>query len=184
MLKRLITLIFIVSTASANSQTIYQCPTEDGSIVFTDQKCHHGSTFPLKDQNIAIPTLRNPLGDSVVNIESDRIDYLVEITSPTQEQTITPGEQTVSITVAVSPTPPGGSLYQLIVNGNKVSKTPSSQFILSDLIRGQYDLVIEVLNPAGELIAQSAVRTIYVHRPSIQQGRATTSLASGLSSLK
>ena len=91
------------------------------------------------------------------------MEHTLVISSPAIDETIRNVMGNVRISASVSPNAPGH--YELSLHEKKLRST-SGVFMIEDLSRGEYSYQINFVSTSGKVIASSAVRRFFMHKPS------------------
>lgn len=94
--------------------------------------------------------------------------YEVGISKPEQQGTVRENNGTVYVSGKVSPVFAQGFRVRLFLDGQLVGGPSSNaNFILHNVERGEHQLVLELSDQNGKIIATSPVTTFYMHRASV-----------------
>ncbi|WP_323846320.1 DUF4124 domain-containing protein [Microbulbifer magnicolonia] len=158
--------------------TIYKTVGPDGRVVFTDTppvdgKAEKVRIGPTNVQPIALP---RPLPvrklsprDADRDSDADRgfqgpVD--IAIVSPQDGETIPPGQRAIALQVDVRPVYPEGSHFFAVIDGQPWRGGSSGASLdISALERGSHSVQAVLADDRGNVLAQSQIITIYVHRP-------------------
>lgn len=147
---------------------IYKFRDAQGRTIFTDEppegqaseevELKSGNDLPLKPTRTPSPVLEDEQEDD------EAAEYQVRITSPEEEATLRHPTEPVPVQVSVDPQLASGHSLRILHNGE-----PLEGQALDWPDRGTHTLKAQVVDQAGEVISESATRTIFVHRPSVNQ---------------
>ncbi|KAA1190380.1 DUF4124 domain-containing protein [Pseudohalioglobus sediminis] len=155
---------------------IYKSTDEQGNVVFSDKPPASGAkaeTLDLPRTNttppppVVAPLPRDSAGQ--VDAEAEAAPIAVNITSPADETTIPMGAGgNFTVTADVNGGSGDGQTLQLLMDGIAYSDPQQSgSWNLENVFRGAHDLVVQVLNQDGEIVATSEPVRVYVMRPSV-----------------
>jgi hypothetical protein len=147
-----------------------------GEVVFTDKPPAKQKVEPIK---LRSPTVSQPYptaptagtnGAEPAEItgEPATSSFSVEITSPTENETLRANDGRIIVTVPM-PAGTAGKGYQIrfLLNGHAVALSSSGSATLDNLDRGTHTLTAELINRSGKVLATSAPRTFHLHRVSV-----------------
>lgn len=146
----------------------------DGKIIFTD-KPQKGAVKveALSKINVtpALPSSKAPTQASIPvrspqNTSDTNTTYLLNVVSPSNEQTIRNNSGSVEVIAAVDPEPASAN-YQLFLNGALIQEQNIPQFNLTNLERGEHNIQVQMTGETGRLIASTQTVTFYLHKASI-----------------
>lgn len=150
-------------SAIANSQ-VYKYVDEEGNIVYSDSP-------PIEEPTMEPAELPEVIYQPAVDIPVDNhrhypaaMDIEVDITSPANESTVPGSVSSFSVAGSTSRRLNAGETAQLMVNGTVHSQGASLGWSITDLVRGEYNLSIQILDDKQAVIAQSATTLVYVQR--------------------
>lgn len=170
-----IALLFLMLTLAslAQGQTrIYKVVDANGNITFTDKppmnSKENSSSVELNQINIsAPPPERAPKAASDTSQPAATINYDITITSPPDSTTIPMGPGNFSLSASINPALENGDKLQLILNGEPYGRPQSSSnWGLTNVLRGAHDLSVQAVNDSGKVLSQSRPVRVYVLRPS------------------
>jgi hypothetical protein len=171
-MRRFLLLAMLLASLSSMAESIYRTTDADGNVVFTDAPTatsRPAEAVDLQRTNTLAPIQITPLPDSSTTgaQEAAAPAYVVTITSPENETSFPMGPGNFSVSVRVSPALKKYEGLQLFLNGVPWG-TPQrdTMWDLINVLRGQQDLTVAVVNNAGETLAMSAPVRVFVHRPS------------------
>jgi gamma-glutamyltranspeptidase len=166
-IKLLYTILSFSLVFSASAE-IYRIVDEDGKVTFTDNPPHDVPTkekVHLPTANIQ-PALKPAPAVKAVEEETGRYQEIV-ILAPTQDTTIPPGQETMTVQVGLKPLLKAGHLIQLLLSGQPYGlPTATMSFRIDALIRGENTVQVQVIDTEGRVIGLSNTTTIHVKRGS------------------
>ena len=154
------------------SAQIYKTTDEHGNVVFTDspppgesEQVELQQTNTTPPPPVAAPIERpapEPEAVAAAPVE-------VAITSPANETTIPMGGGNFSVTAAVNSGAASGQLMQLLMDGAPQGEPQQAGvWNLENVFRGGHDLVVQVSDRNGKVLATSDPVRVYVLRPSVR----------------
>jgi hypothetical protein len=162
----------LLASFCSMADSIYRTTDADGNIVFTDAPTaasRPAEPVELNRTNTVQPIQITPLPETnAPSAEGATAPlYTVTITSPENETSFPMGPGNFAVSVRVSPALKKYEGLQLFLNGVPWG-TPQrdTMWDLINVLRGQQDLTVAVVNNAGETLAMSAPVRVFVHRPS------------------
>jgi hypothetical protein len=164
--KRFMALIIVglVLSTSVHAGKIYKTVNEDGTISYSDQPTPGAVEVNFASNTTTIvqnPTLKTK--QLKIIKQKKPVEYELSITSPAIDETIRNTMGNVTISALVTPNAPG--YYELSLHEQKLRST-SGTFLVKDLPRGEYSYQINFVSTSGKVIASSAVRRFFMHKPS------------------
>lgn len=161
----LLTLALSLFAMSSTAQ-IYKTTDENGRIIYTDTPTDKAEQVKLKTTNtapaVALPDQPEQPADNAVESRP----YRLHITSPAPGTTLTPGEQSITISFLANQPLQPGLRFQLLDNGNPVGRsTTGNSVTLTEVERGEHNLSVIIYDPDDRILAESAPLPLYVHRP-------------------
>ena len=156
---------------AADKKKIYVWRNADGVLVFSDSPKPNVKTDTVdisKSPNIIQSVDADILAGSKAPEKAEKL--IVEITKPTNEETIRDNSGSVYINGAIRPAFKRGMSVVLKFDDKKVAgPQKSAVFILRDVDRGEHRIQLEVWNDSGKVIAVSKAVTFYLHRSSLNR---------------
>ena len=162
----------------------YKCELDDGSTQYSDHPCPGAEEVELPNISTyesptpAQPASRNT-GDAE-GVESTGIDAgggeaaasserVIEVLSPTADQTFTNIGGQLQVSIRVSPSLEEGQGVMAYFDGNPIELEPtqSTSFTVSEVYRGEHTVRATVVAEGGRVLAQSETVTFYVRQRSI-----------------
>jgi hypothetical protein len=166
-------LLMLTLASLAQGQTrIYKVVDAKGNITFTDKppmsSQENASSVELNQINISAPPPERARNNAVGTSNSEAgVDYDITITSPPDSTTIPMGPGNFSLSASVSPALENGDKLQLLLNGEPYGKTQiTSNWGLTNVLRGAHDLSVQAVSTSGKVLSQSRPVRVYVLRPS------------------
>lgn len=166
----LTTLIALSLAAPAlHAATVYKKVDENGNIIFSDSPMDDSEAMDvppvptMKLDKIKVPprTDNNKKAEKPVNYHS------VAITAPEQDATFWNNGGNVTISVQVSPSLKRNHKLQLLLNGEKrAGPSASTSFSFSNLFRGSYNAVAQVVDDKGNVLGTSPAITFHIKQAS------------------
>jgi len=168
-------LLTALSLPVGTQADIYKTVDEHGNVVFTDnpkgkkaEKIELRKTNtqpPIKPAAPPSPKKSQPAGEPATR-------YQLSISTPSEGTHILPGQQTLAVSVDLTPALAEGHHLQATLNGQRFGpQTTGNSINLTNLYRGSHQLGVIVLGKRGEVLAQSQIVTVYVQRPSILRAK-------------
>ncbi|WP_220719413.1 DUF4124 domain-containing protein [Agarivorans litoreus] len=143
---------------------IYQWVDENGVTHFSDRP-QVGATELKVD--VAPPATDGPIVTPRTPIKKKQkpIQYQVNITSPSHEQTIRDNEGKISISASSTPLPLNSMGYKLVLDGVPQGQiTKMGSFQLTNIDRGAHTIQVQLVDDSGKEIASSKPITVFLHR--------------------
>lgn len=99
---------------------------------------------------------------------AEAVTYRVRIVNPTQEETIRSNQGNFTVVASAAPELPNGYLLALYIDDILYGQPQSSAiFNVTEVNRGEHNLVVKILTQNGKVLASSSVRKIFLHQASI-----------------
>jgi hypothetical protein len=152
---------------------VYRIVDEEGNVTFTDKPPHNA---PVKEK-VSLPitnTVETPpaleTDPSAGAAEEEAASYqMISILTPTQDTTIPPGQETITVQVGLKPDLQASHLIQLLLNGQSYGlPTATTSFNIGSLVRGESSIQVQVVDTKGNIIGLSNTTTIHIKRGSSQ----------------
>lgn len=132
--------------------------------VFSDNPTPGASQLQLKEGNRMPAVTPSEISQRSVD---QTPKYEVTITKPEPDSTVRENSGTVYISGQVKPLFAQGLRVRLYLNGQPVAGPSSNaNFILHNIDRGEHQLMLELSEQNGKVIATSPVTTFFLHRAS------------------
>ncbi|WP_290651384.1 DUF4124 domain-containing protein [Aquisalimonas sp.] len=163
-------LIFLLCLAPAAALTgIYTWVDEDGVVVYSDEPREGAERLerlePQRGFEFRAPERRSrPVHQDA---EHDSVYEAVEITSPSDGETVRDNQGLVDVRVRLEPGLRPGHYVQLVLNGEPRGEPEAATTIrLTGVHRGEYRVATRIVNAAGDTVAESGTVTFYMHQAS------------------
>ena len=160
--------LFLITCCLANLAVaqIYQVINEDGSVSFTDQAPLEGNGQEVSlGETIIQPAVVIPSPTVALSPQPQQEieNKNIRIHAPADESVIHGADNSVVISVSVTPAIAEGESLQLLHNGTPYSSPQTSgQWNLTRINPGTQKYAVRLLNSSGTTISQSATITLYV----------------------
>lgn len=107
--------------------------------------------------------------DTITTAEQTFTGYrTVSITSPSDQATITPGDQSINVSIQLSPELQPGHLVQFYLDNMPYGKPEASTTVqIGKPNRGEHTISATILDARGKKLAASATVTVYVKQASL-----------------
>ena len=169
---RRLLLIAGLLTAFAAYADVYRWVDEDGTVHFSDRPRDGAEEVELREaQTFSAPVTRRPPRSSRSASDEPLFRYVsLEITEPTQEETLWNIEGQLDVSMRLSPSLQPGHRIRLYLDGAAIDGLPpgSTQARLTEVFRGSHSLRAEVLNGSGTSLIQSDTVNFVVQATSVQ----------------
>lgn len=171
MLRIAVPLIVLLALPALAQTSIYRTIDEDGNVVFTDAPPADSKRKIERIENPHINSMPppediEPLAKPADEPQDDGAAFEVVITDPANETTIPNGPGNFSVGATVSPALGSGHTLQLFMDGSPWGEPQrGARWNLTNVLRGQHDLTVGVIDTAGETLAMSEPVRVYVFRP-------------------
>ncbi len=157
----------LVSPATAE---VYKIVDEFGNVTYTDSPPEGAEVeevvLPELITQPAIPVpQREESGDPLEFVPASQIQ--IQMVTPINQTVIPPGQMTIPVEVSLTRPLEENEVVQILLNGTLKAVSPSTVFMLDDLIRGEHTLQARVVDQGRTVKAQSQVITVYVQRATI-----------------
>jgi hypothetical protein len=164
--KRFMALIILGLALSSNVHAgkIYKTVNKDGTISYSDQPTPGAVEVDFASNTTTVvqnPTLKTK--QLKIIKQKKPVEHQLNVSSPAIDGTIRNTMGNVTISALVTPNAPG--YYELSLHEQKLRST-SGTFLVKDLPRGEYSYQINFVSTSGKVIASSAVRRFFMHKPS------------------
>ncbi|HEC72967.1 MAG TPA: DUF4124 domain-containing protein [Methylophaga aminisulfidivorans] len=168
---RYILLILLTIMALTSHAQIYRWVDDSGDVVFSDEDHPGAEKVDLQESTVySSPNKSIPveIETEPESTEQNVPDYVINITSPADNESIWVNNGDVKVTMTVEPSldKERGDGIVLLLDGNSAAgpqTTLSYQF--SNLSRGSHQLEAKVVNNQGEEITSSSI-TFHLHQAS------------------
>jgi len=143
---------------------VYKFIDENGNVTYSD-------TPPAEKQDMQpaeLPEIFIQPGVEVTDRpaaeEPKANDISISISTPEEGTSILGSQANFRVSASTSRKLSNGEQIKLMVNGIVHSTAPTLNWTVTDLIRGEYVLSVEVIDKSGKIIANSAPVRIFVQR--------------------
>lgn len=162
-LSALLTALLISS--SAHAATVYKKVDENGNLIFSDTPMDDAEAIDVPP----VPTLKldtTPKQPAPTKKTPKAAKYEnVLITNPAQDETFVNNQGSVTIQVQVSPSLKPEHQLELLFNGVKrAGPSADTSFNFSNLDRGSYSAVAQVVDAKGKVIISSPAVSFHIKR--------------------
>lgn len=159
------TALALCGTALANE--VYKSVDENGKVTYSDAPTGK-KIDPVDLPQINTTPAVEPKPYNAPAPKQAAPQYRVAITSPSNGAEILAGQRDLSVSARVEPPLDDGYSAQLFMNNSPYGGAqPSTSFVITEIIRGEHQLSVAILNPSGKIVARSSSVTVYVRRPTI-----------------
>jgi len=171
-IKTALALTFIMATASpSDAGELYKIVHPDGTITYTDKAVKGAIKVTTKTLNAVKTTTPKPVATPSNTSKKEKTEKpSISWLSPEQNYTVTPGQQTLDLSVSVN-TKDKNHLITFFYNG-KAIKPPSTNtsITVTNMIRGQATFVARLTDSkTKKTIATSKPLTVHVKRAFIKR---------------
>ncbi|WP_394227628.1 DUF4124 domain-containing protein [Pseudoalteromonas spongiae] len=162
-------LIFIMLLPVTNlaAKEIYMWRDENGVLVFSDTKRPGAKVISLADDKA---TSMKKADTSIFDKPDDpnkKIEYGVEIVSPSHEETIRDNTGSLHVSIRITPSFNPKYKVQLLFNGKRNTPPQSkSVFVMRNVDRGAHTIQAQLFDEKGNAVATSEQITFFMHRAS------------------
>ncbi len=161
----LIFALFTVPQVLAQTE-VYKWTNKDGVTVFSDIPKENSVAIQVT-KAITIASSIKPLTPLALPEAKSEL-YHIEITQPTDHQTIRDNNGSVTVAVQVPPQLPPRINISLLLDGKTYITTENlANLSLKNVDRGEHQLKVNIINDKGKVIASSKSVTFYMHRTSV-----------------
>ncbi|MBC3767894.1 DUF4124 domain-containing protein [Neptunicella marina] len=166
MYKAVFTALLLSMLSAVSHATLYKVINKDGSVTYTDIPVEGAVPVDLSNTNSAVMPAMNTPKMKAPSLTPSKIKpaYLVNITRPTQQQTLR--DNNGDLTVVAQVTPSRAAIAQLFLDGELIKQQSELTFELTNIDRGEHHVQIKLVNNSGKVIALSETITFYLHRAS------------------
>lgn len=167
----LVTALIALIVGSAYATDVYKVVDKNGNVSFTDQPPAESAAGTVERVQVSSPNSAAPPLDmrkpQTPAPEAEAVAYETLITSPPDGTTIPMGPGNFVVSALADPAL-GGDRLRLLVDGEPLGEPQSSgNWQLTNVNRGEHQLVVERVNNRGKALDRSSPVTVYVMRPSI-----------------
>ncbi|TNE91371.1 DUF4124 domain-containing protein [Porticoccus sp.] len=165
---RLIALTLACTIAQPALAEVYKTVDEDGNITYTDNPtAKEGKVEEVKLPAINTQPALKTKAEKPKKSDTGNGYKEVSILSPAQDATIPPGQLNVVVQVFMEPALQPGHRIQLFHNGQPYGEAAyATSFSIDELIRGEHNVQVRVIDTKGNSVATSDKVTFFVKRAS------------------
>ncbi|WP_228768318.1 DUF4124 domain-containing protein [Shewanella sp. TC10] len=165
----LIISLILSSMAISNSHaTVYRWVDENGKVHYSDEPKENAEAVDLSANTQNNISVSIPTETEVMKKSAEPITYRVRIVNPTQEETIRNNQGNFTVVASAAPELPKGYLLALYIDDILYGQPqPSAIFNVTEVNRGEHNLVVKILTQNGKVLASSSARKIFLHQASI-----------------
>ncbi|WP_317932420.1 DUF4124 domain-containing protein [Halioxenophilus sp. WMMB6] len=161
-----LTLLLAWTNQGYSQSTVYKHVDEAGNVLYSD------SPQSSDDEPVALPPINTQPAPSVSSTSSrkavnEQPEYILEISHPKHDTTITPGQTEVMVSGHLSPGAREPLHFELLLDGDSYSQNSSPSFLISPIYRGTHTLTIRALDEYGDTVVTSESIQIHVIRPTV-----------------
>lgn len=165
----LCTLLPLMSTPFAAPQKVYVYKNDKGELVYSDQPSPGAKPVKIKQQTLTMPATNTAILDELqAQDQVKAVKTTIIIKHPQAKATIRNNHGEVTVIGQVSPTMQHGYKVRLKLDG-QIRQKPHAKvhFVLRGISRGEHNIVLELLDDKGKVLATSEPRTFYLFRTSV-----------------
>ncbi|PTA48871.1 DUF4124 domain-containing protein [Shewanella morhuae] len=163
---RSLTLIGLMLFSMLAQAVVYKWVDKDGKVHYSDELQPNAQIVELKDKTlnqISLPLPKTDMDDANQAIES--IQYQVDITSPSEEETVRNNNGDFEVVATITPELKGQYLMAIKLDGKPIGQPQiGNVFQLKNIDRGQHTLVVDAMTQNGKVFASSPPRKIFLHQ--------------------
>ncbi|GIU02055.1 DUF4124 domain-containing protein [Shewanella morhuae] len=163
---RSLTLIGLMLFSMLAQAVVYKWVDKDGKVHYSDEPQPNAQIVELKDKTlnqISLPLPKTDMDDANQAIES--IQYQVNITSPSEEETVRNNNGDFEVVATITPELKGQYLMAIKLDGKPIGQPQiGNVFQLKNIDRGQHTLVVDAMTQNGKVFASSPPRKIFLHQ--------------------
>lgn len=159
-------IIFFTFFAVVAQSAVYKWTDENGKVHYSDKPIENSETVEFKSntQNQIKLQIPSPIV-SDVETEDSVPQYRINITSPSEEETIRDNEGNITIMATISPDLSTSHVLVLLMDGKVMGPPQNSPiFSLKDIDRGEHEFEIKVVAQNGKQLASTSPRKVFLHR--------------------
>lgn len=170
-MKRTLTLITMLCLAATHTgaATVYKKVDEQGNIIFSDTPMDDAETLNVQPvPTIKLDKMRVPQPVERKEKPTTPTGYSsLTITSPQPEETFWNTGGSVDISVQTAPALQPNHKIQLLLNGEmRAGPSASQSFSFSNLFRGSYKSIAQVVDDKGNVLISSPTVTFHIKQAS------------------
>jgi hypothetical protein len=159
-------LILITAPEVVAQNEVYKSIDKNGVTVFSDSPKSNSKAIVIPK-----PTIIKAPAEVVILSTSPQIEessYQIDITQPSNHDTIRNNNGTVNITVQFTPLLTSDLDISLLLDGKTYLTAQNlTRFDLNNIERGEHEIKFELKDDKGKIIASSTPVTFYMHRTSV-----------------
>nr|WP_220753334.1 DUF4124 domain-containing protein [uncultured Shewanella sp.] len=165
----LIISLILCSMAISNSHaTVYRWVDENGKVHYSDEPKGNAEEVELNQNTQNNISVSLPAETESHAKPTEAITYRVRIVNPTQEETIRNNQGNFTVVASAAPELPNGYLLALYIDDILYGQPQSGAiFNVTEVNRGEHNLVVKILTQNGKVLASSSARKIFLHQASI-----------------
>lgn len=151
---------------------VYKTVDKQGRVTYTDVAPANVSARPieLKPVNsLPAPEVIPYASPVQQTAEKDMVGYQIQMLTPENGTTLMPGERSVKISVGLNQDLNEGDLLEYRMDNTLLVATRDMEYTLIEPPRGEHSISVDVVDAAGNSLAQSAPVTLVVMRPFVKQ---------------
>jgi hypothetical protein len=170
MLLRYFTAFILILAIPAMATDIYKTRDKDGNVVYTDKPPAGES------EQVNLPPINSLSSGNLPSIpkrakpqqpQPERYD--INVLSPRENVTITPGQRDLAIAVGLSQSLSENHWILYFINDELIEETQSTSIVIQDIPRGTHRITIDVIDKDGNILGQSDVVEVNVIRPTVKR---------------
>ena len=160
-------LLCLCFTGDITAAEIYKYVDENGNLVYSDSPPVEGAEPAQLPDIIIQPSTAIP-EQTIGEEQQTNAEISVSISSPVPDTVVTAGQQSFNVGASSSRSLEDGEKARLLVNGNVHTEGKSLNWTVGNLIRGEYNIQVQIVDKQNNVIADSGATKIYVRRPGIR----------------
>ena len=165
-------LVMSLCSSPAFAEKVYKHTSPDGIVTYSDEPAEGSQEIVLpKPQTYSLPKSNRSFQKlPEESEETKKVSYSVKINSPSNEHTVTMGQDSLDVTVDVSPTLSEGHGIQLFLDSEPLGEPGvKTTFIITQLFRGTHQLQAKIIHTQSKkVIKESEPVTFYVQRSTVK----------------
>lgn len=165
----LLAVVGIAATSYIVADSVYKSVDENGKVTYSDAPTGK-KIDPVDLPQINTAPAVKAKAYTPPAPKQQATQYRVGIVSPTNGSEILAGQRDLSVMAEVQPALGNGYSAQLYMNNSPYGGAqPSTSFVITEIIRGEHQLSVAILNPSGKVVARSGSVTVYVRRAALRK---------------
>lgn len=157
-----------LSTATADTKTVYKYTNDEGVVVFSDSPVPGAQTMEINlPASLGTVGPKAPSTNATPDAKKAPVYHRIGITTPSQDATYSNDVETIVISGFSEPALRPGNLYRFIVNGEASAPQPISHYTLLNSDRGEYTVSIEIVDRNLQTLIRSEPVRFFVKRHSV-----------------